>query len=679
MLIVHVLAQAAIATAPASAPAAPVAQAAQQGVTSYPASFFANQQPANAAEMLDRIPGFVLDTGDSVRGFEGSAGNVVIDGRRPASKTDDLEQILRRIPAGRVERIDVIRGGAPGIDMQGKTVIANVVRKAGGGLTGLVAVAQNHTADGRTALAARAEAQGEFGPRTWELGFYAGKGIDDGYGQGSAIRQYADGRPTVTADLDQEGDLLDWQGTGTFETPLAGGVARLNGRVSERKYKFDEDFRIVSPAPSLEESDEMFHENDAELGINYTRNLNAKTAIELVGLRQEGTFDIVSRQSEPGGSSAFILDRETTETIGRAVLKYRHDDRLSFEGGGEYAVNELESDSEFFINGTPEKLPAANVEVQEKRAEGFVKATWRPLAPWTVDSSLRYETSTISSEGDVVLEKTLHYWKPRAQVTWDALKQTQLRFRVEREVGQLNFDDFVASSRFSSGGGVTAGNPDLNPEQAWVAEAAIEQRFWGAGSILVAFRHYELKDVVDRGPVFGPAGEIFDRPENIGDGTKDELAVEASLPFDRVGMTGLLLRGELVKRWSEVVDPTTKQKREISGLEPLEWEVSLTQDLPQLRLNFGVDAFGGFRERYYRYNIVETVKFSTYVHPFIEWKPQPDIHIRFEAPNVTGRGVRRTIVRYPGPRNASGASSMEHRDVSAPQMWYLRVRKTFGG
>ncbi|MCR5873334.1 TonB-dependent receptor [Phenylobacterium sp. J426] len=671
MLVAHVLVQAAAALTPAPP--------ATQGVTSYPASFFASQQPANAAEMVNRIPGFTLDSGDSVRGFEGAAGNVIIDGRRPASKTDNIEAILRRIPASRIERIDIIRGGAPGIDMQGKTVIANVIRKAGGGLTGLVAAAQNHTADGRTALAVRAEAQGEMGPRTWELGFYAGKGIDDGYGKGSAVRRYADGRPTVTADLDQEGDLLDWQGTGTFETPLAGGVARVNGRASERKYKFDEDFRILAPTPGLEASSEMFHKNDAELGVNYTRSLNGRTAIELVGLRQEGSFDVASLFAAGAANSVFELDRETTETIGRAVLKYRHDDRLSFEGGGEFAVNELDSAARLFVNGVNQDLPAGNVHVKEERGEAFVKATWRPITAWTVDSSLRYETSTISADGDVVLEKTLHYWKPRVSVAWDVLSRTQLRFRLEREVGQLNFDDFVASSRFSSGGGVTAGNPDLNPEQAWVAEAAVEQRFWGSGSILVAFRHYELKDVVDRGPVFGPAGEVFDRPANIGDGTKDELALEASVPFDEIGLKGVLLRGEVVKRWSDVTDPTTGEKREISRLEPLEWEASLTHDLPQWRINYGVDAYGGFRETYYRYNIVETVKFSTYVHPFLEWKPRPDVHIRFEAPNVTGRGVRRTIVSYPGPRNAGGPPAMEHRDTNAPQMWYVRVRKTFGG
>jgi hypothetical protein len=57
-----------------------------------------------------------------VRGFEGAAGDVLIDGELPTSKSDDLESVLRRIPASQVARIDLIRGGAPGIDMHGKVV-----------------------------------------------------------------------------------------------------------------------------------------------------------------------------------------------------------------------------------------------------------------------------------------------------------------------------------------------------------------------------------------------------------------------------------------------------------------------------------------------------------------------------------------------------------------------------
>src|SRR5436190_22631585 len=89
--------------APAPAPA--TAQPATQAVTSYPPEFFAATQPTTALDMVQRLPGFSFDAGDDVRGFGGAAGNVLIDGARPASKEDKLDDILKRIPAAQVVRI----------------------------------------------------------------------------------------------------------------------------------------------------------------------------------------------------------------------------------------------------------------------------------------------------------------------------------------------------------------------------------------------------------------------------------------------------------------------------------------------------------------------------------------------------------------------------------------------
>ena len=108
MSLLYALTQAVVASAPEAA--------ATQGVIAYPPAFFAAARPVNAREMLDRIPGFVFNGGDGVRGYEGAAGNVLIDGQRPASKSDNLDDILRRTPASKVARIELIRGGAPGID-----------------------------------------------------------------------------------------------------------------------------------------------------------------------------------------------------------------------------------------------------------------------------------------------------------------------------------------------------------------------------------------------------------------------------------------------------------------------------------------------------------------------------------------------------------------------------------
>jgi outer membrane receptor protein involved in Fe transport len=671
MLILHVLAQAAAAAAPAPA-AAP-----QQGVISYPPSFFADFQPANASEMLPRIPGFSLDSGDDVRGYEGSAGNVLIDGERPATKSEDLDQVLRRIPASRIERIDLIRGGAPGVDMQGKSVIANIIRKPGGGFRGVAAVAVNNSSDGRHVPTVRLEGSGEMGPRKWELGVLGGGFIDDADAKGTGVRISPTGRITPI-DIDAESDGVNGQLTGVFETPILGGKVRLNGRLFSEKYKAEDNSEVLGPVTTFEQNVDHVRTDDTEIGGTFTRRFGDKTTLEVVGLRQTRDQAIDSDFTN-GVASDFALRRESSETIGRSVLKYRATDRLSFEAGGEYAVNKLDSATRLASNGLPVVLPAADVEVQEDRTELFAKGVWRPNAQWTLDGTLRYETSDISSDGDVVLGKTLSYLKPRMAVTWVPVTSTQVRLRLEREVGQLDFDDFVADANFSDPSGVSAGNPDLNPEQAWVGEAAVEQRFWGAGSATLTFRHYEIKDVVDRGPVFAPNGDVFDRPENIGDGTKDELAFQVSIPLARLGLTGATLKGEITKRWSKVEDPTTHLSREISNLRPVEWEANYTQDIPAWRLTYGVDAFGGWRETSYSYNRVRTTKLRTFVRPFMEYRPRPDINMRLELPNVTARGLKRTVLTYPGPRNAGGAPSLDDREYSPGRMVYFRIRKTLGG
>ena len=668
MMLLLGLAQAAVA---AAAPA-------QTGVTSYPAAYFTTLQTANASEMLSRIPGYSFDSGNSSRGFESSAGNVLIDGHRPASKTDSLDEILRRMPIGLVERIDIIRGGAPGIDMQGKTVLANVIRRQGAKTRLLVTVAQTHTGDGRTLGGARFEGSGSLGDKTWEFGTFWGRGLNGGAGRGPAIIIPGGGGPRTLSYVKSEGDGQTLVGSGSAESPLAGGKLKVNGRIAWDKYKYEEDNNITAPVRGVETDDEVQIQKDREIGASYTRAFGAKTGLDVVTLRQTHKIDYAAIFAAGGATQDFRNNRETSETIGRTVVKYRVTDRLSGELGAETALNKLDSRSRFSINAAAIRLPAANVGVEEKRGEVFVKGAWRPTDQWTLDAGLRYEASTITSHGDVVLEKTLRFVKPRLAATWAPTAATQVRLRVEREVGQLTFNDFVASADLTSASGVTAGNPDLNPQQAWVAEAAVEQRFWGSGSITLTARHARLSDVVDRGPVFGAAG-VFDRPTNIGSGTRDDLGVTVTVPFERLGLKGLVFKGDVTRHWTEVTDPTTGGKREISGQRPVDWNASFVYDLPARNFSWGADVYGSFRQTSYRFNLIDTTKFDTYVRPFAEWRATPDITLRFELPNVTGRAVRRTTYVYPGPRNLGGAPDVEDRNLPVPRVFYFRIRKTLGG
>jgi outer membrane receptor protein involved in Fe transport len=693
--VFQLLAQAAVAAAPVTAPAPPPpaaaarqAPAAPQAVTSYPASYFAAANTGTALDMVNRLPNFTLDVGETVRGFEGSAGNVLINGQRPTSKRDALDAILQRIPASKVERVDVIRGGAPGIDMQGKTVIANVILKNGAGFRGLVAVALQHVNDGRNLGGLRLEGSGNLPHQTtWEAGWHPGKGADDGVGPGHNLVVFTDGRPPQIADIDTYGTDYLSTFTGALETPVLGGRLRLNGLTQYEKFKEPETDIYTSPAPDVVRFGYRQKTIDTEAGGRYARAFGQATNVEMLVLRttRHRTTDSNSLDAFPevtgnDASSDFFNDRHSSELILRGVAKRAFGKTLSLEAGVENADNKLDSRTSFTVNEVAQELPAANVQVEENRTEAFLKGAWNPASAWTVDAALRYEYSEISSAGDVVLAKTLRFAKPRLAVAWTPRQGTQLRFRVEKVVGQLNFDDFVASSSLTTSVGVTVGNPNLNPEQSWITEGAIEQRLWQGSSVELTGRHYKITDVIDRGPVFADDGSVFDQPTNIGNGTKDELAAVVTLRFDTFGWKGLLVKGDVTKRWSEVTDPTTGEKREISKLHPIDWNLSVSQDLPSRHLSVGVDIYGGWRETSYRFNFIETVKIKTYVKPFAEWKPRPDLSLRVEVPLATHPQVRLRdeIQMFDGPRTAGAIpDAVQERTFTFPRTWYVRVRKEF--
>ena len=77
------------------------ARSAESSVLSYEPNFFADSRPSTALDMIGRLPGFTLDNGnpdnnnDVTRGFAGTAGNVLINGRRPTTKTDSLSDSIR--------------------------------------------------------------------------------------------------------------------------------------------------------------------------------------------------------------------------------------------------------------------------------------------------------------------------------------------------------------------------------------------------------------------------------------------------------------------------------------------------------------------------------------------------------------------------------------------------------
>ncbi|HEV7233250.1 MAG TPA: hypothetical protein VGN36_03320, partial [Sphingorhabdus sp.] len=145
--------------------------AATNGKRQFRADFFASYAPVTALDMVRRIPGFSIAEGEGRRGFGENAGNVLIDGDRPSTKSDDIFTVLGRIPATEVDYIELTEQAGADAETQGQGQVVNVVRKVSQKITGTY---EGNIVAGRRygfQPSGNASATLRRGPTTYELNF----------------------------------------------------------------------------------------------------------------------------------------------------------------------------------------------------------------------------------------------------------------------------------------------------------------------------------------------------------------------------------------------------------------------------------------------------------------------------------------------------------------------------
>lgn len=667
----------AMAAGLAAAIALPAAAAAQTGGRlDYPADFFTAAQPTTAMDMIARLPGFVFDAGGDVRGLSGAQGNVLIDGRRPASKSEDLESLIRRIPAAQVLRIEVIRGGAPGVDMQGQPVVANIIRRQGGALEGAVSAGTERHDDGRWAGDLGLQLSRSLsGDRRIEASGELYRYVDDEAGDGPRERRDVFGELIRASQADQTGGGEGGRLSAAWTQPLSGGTLSANGLVSTETWDWSLDDRRTHPSPDLSRVLENEEEVEAELGATWERPLSSGR-LQIVGLQRWGDETLTSSSVYAEGRERFDSEETTGESIGRVSLTRILSPRLTLEGGLEGAFNWREGQAVSEENGVEIELPSSDVRVEERRAEVALSATWRPAPRWSVEAGLRVETSELSQSGEAETVRALTYAKPRLTTVWTPDDGSEWRLRIEREVGQLDFSDFITSASLDTGQ-VSAGNADLRPAAKWVVEGVYERRFWGEGALTLTVINEAIEDAIDRVPVVSPSG-VFDAPGNIGDAERRVAQARLTLPLGRLGVGGGLLKTFVEAAHTEVTDPTTGERRRMSGYAPFESEVEFTQDLPAYRMKWGVSAYFGSPYRDYRFDQTSEEFTEPWWSAFAEWKARPNLVLKLQVENLTGRGYRFDRVIHDGPRDVSSVAVVDARRQTFGPYLALRLRRTFG-
>lgn len=651
---------------------APMDDAAQRGVLVFTPDFFAAQRPNTALDMVERVPGFDVDDGSGARGFEGAVGNILINGSRPASKNDTGSNVLSRTPADRVERVELIRGGAPGVDMQGYAVVVNVVLKKGVSHQSIATWNAMVFDGGRDLYGGSYQFTATNGDRSWGVTLSDGTSSSDSNGAGTNVRH--DGTGKLIRD---ERYLNDgWGGgrsiRGNFSGPVLGGKLEATARFGVHDW---EEWQVLRSPIALRRSDYAEESHSGELGLTYTRPLAPRWNLETRLIHSFENFDNVSTGDETLNGAVvpqqrFVADGDSSESILRALVRHDYSQKLTLEAGAEGAYNMLDVRQAYSVGGVGVPLPSASVKVEELRGEAFAKATWRVNPKLTLEGGLRAETSTLKQSGDASNEKSFFYVKPRFLATWTPKANHQLRFRFERELGQLDFEDFAASSDLDDET-VYGGNVDLKPEQRWISELTYERRFWGEGVVSIGYRHDEIIGVIDRLPL--PDG--LSATGNIGDATLDRLSVNIVVPTDKLGIKGG--RFTFKNDWNEthVKDPTTGRDRPISGVRPTQANIGFQQDLVKYKTQWGINWLPLLGQGTYDVDQTNVWRGAAYYEAFAEYKPTPTLAIRAQLNIWDDFTIRRTVFANRGPDRA--VAFVEDRDINPRTFVQLRVRKTF--
>ena len=655
------------------------AAAPANGVITYPAAFFADFSPTTAFDMVARVPGFTYAAGDAVRGFAGAAGNVLIDGERPSSKSVSLDDALKRIPPSAVERLDLIRGASAGIDMHGQQVVVNVVRKAAASTTFATEGTTRFT-DGRApSIALRVEGSRRTANTTLE-GAISHQDQPGTGESGTGIATRHDGAGTLLAGgpLIIRGQARNYQANGAGEYRRPNDTFRVTAGVERHQTGRGETFNLVSAAgvPMVEKGSTGTITDTAELGGDYQRRMSSAFTARLIALYTYTHIEQVNDQFGRGPRQQSDKESTAGEAIVRGTLTVQHPSGVTIEAGGETAFNYLDSANALTNGGTPVVLPSANVRVEERRSEGFLTATHKPGPRLSLEAGVRIEGSTISQTGDVTKESTFVFVKPRFIAAFVPRPSTQIRYRLEKRVSQLKFEDFAATADLAAGF-VSAGNADLRPLQGWLNELTFEQRFWDKGAVVVDIIRRDLTDVVDVIPVYGPNG-VFSAPGNIGDGSRIDVLTGVTLPLDRLGVAGGQVRFNVTVATSETTDPVTGRRRPISMHHQFEGDFTYTQDLPRLKSTFTLETGPfGMRDRSYRINEIQTLVEMAIVKATWLYRPRPDLVVALAVENLWSKQRDRHRILYSGTRATGIITGYEYRSAQLPPWISLRLRKTF--
>ena len=647
---------------------APAPAESTNSVVSYNTDYFKPFQVSTAFDMVLHVPGFVFNGGDSARGFSGTAGNVLIDGQRPATKAD-LGNTLSNINASQVDHLELVTGGAPGIDMHGHRQIVNVVRKKDAkpalSLLGIYRVMDGNTHAGVLLATYNSNHNGRTTDATVDVFNF----FDNGAQNGRRYTTDATGTDLMKIYMHAGGAGLESQAS--HSRPLLGGKITVNGTYNPSVYN-----QAVSYHDSTGIGVEHFTEKDipSELGGQYERKLGHGVDINVNVLNRHERVHDIDTYSDATGRADYQALSLTSEHILNGHMSWEKNDSLTFNVGTESVFNSLDRASTFVTSSSPLNVPTDTVRVEEDRTESFLSANWKATKKLSFEAEIKVEASTISVPA-AHRSDSFTYYKPRFQAVYALTDKTKISWKTIRQVDQLSFNGFASSVQLQTNQ-VTLGNTALVPQKDWLNTLIIEHSFWEKGAISLALEHYDYEDTSDFIAVFdGP--NVYTANGNIGNSKWDFVHLKLDSPLDKLFVPHGTLSVDWLWRNSKVKDPITGKDRRVSGVEPHIFTVSFSQEFPKAGTAWGVDVQSLGKNRNYMANELDDAHFAPWTQLWFQYKTPKKLTFKVSLRNLFGLHFSQDRTVYQGLRDLTPVVLTQSTTTKIPPIVEFRLKKDF--
>jgi hypothetical protein len=577
--------------------------------------------------------------------------------------------VLGRIPAAAVERIDVINGGAGGIDMQGYPAVANILLKQMDLVSAATTVSSYLMPDGslQPSLDGNYSLKREDKSISLTLGWT--RSPDTSQGQGHRATVYASAAPAAEVAIEGAGLAENKTAKFNYGQGLLDGQLSWNGAFNPWTYQSQA--RYDAGAQSLNGNNNAGR--TLEQGLGYTRDLAHGASMDLRALYRSAEVDAEASSTSGAATSYSVTNTTASEQVLAGQLTWQALDGMVLRGGFERSVNTNDSSNTYQANASVPASPAATAWVQESRVEGQLSSAWQVDSAISAEAGLKVSHASLTIGADQPEARAHVYPKPRLRLSVSPSPALQLRLRMEREVSQLNFGDAAAYFGVADKS-LRDGYPDLVPAKTWLCEGALEYHFWDRGAAVLTYTQSRISDVIDRMPI-RTASATYDAAGNIGDASADSVSGSLNLPTDGWSLPQGLIKLSTTWRASSVTDPTTQETRRLSGEQPLAWRVEFSQDLPRQRTAWGFSVDNGWSNDSWQVAERDTSSGTGWARAFVNYRPQSNLMVTLELNNLAGRAITYDRTHYAGDRLAGGVDFIERNITRTQPFAMLRVRR----